>query len=147
MIRIEHELVIERPRREVFEFLADVDNLPQWQSGAVQSQLLTDLPLRAGSRFSETVRMGPLTVHTTCVVTELEPDKTFAFEAMSRPLDYAGSFRLSDVEGSTRLTMHAVAHLKGFWRLLEPLLGSDLRKEARSELEALQRILQATPVA
>jgi hypothetical protein len=32
--------------------------------------------------------------------------------------------------------------MKGVWRLLEPLLAGDLRKESRAELENLRRILE-----
>jgi hypothetical protein len=142
VIQIEHSAVIRRQPEEVFGFMTDIANLPRWQTGAVKSEMLSEPPLVTGSRFSETVRVGPWKLETQCVVTELKRSEVFAFEAMSRPIDYAGSFRLSDEAGKTRVSLHAVAQLKGVWRLLQPLLASDLRKESRVELENLRHVLE-----
>ena len=142
MIQIEHSTLIHRQPEEVFGFIADIGNLPLWQAGTVKSEMITEAPLVTGSRFRETVRVGPWKLETQCVVTELKRSEVFAFEAMSRPIDYAGSFRLSDEAGKTRVSLRAVAQLKGGWRLLQPLLASDLRKESRVELENLRRVLE-----
>jgi hypothetical protein len=61
---------------------------------------------------------------------------------MSRPIDYAGSFRLSETAEGTRVHLRAVVQLKGMWRLMEPVLGGDVRKESRVELENLRRLLE-----
>lgn len=143
MIRIEHSTVIEKKPAEVFGFISDISNLPRWQAGTVKSELVGDSPLATGSRFREVVRVGPLKLNTECVVTELKDSEVFAFEAMSRPLDYAGSFRFTTEPSGTRVSLRAVAQMKGVWRLLEPLLASDLRKESRVELENLRRVLEA----
>jgi uncharacterized protein YndB with AHSA1/START domain len=144
MIRIEHSTLIERPPSEVFGYISDVSNLPRWQAGTVKSEMITEPPLVTGSRFEETVRVGPWKLQTHCVVSELRANEVFAFEAMSRPLDYAGSFRFTAEAGGTRVALHAVAQMKGIWRLLEPLLASDLRKESRTQLENLRRVLETT---
>jgi uncharacterized protein YndB with AHSA1/START domain len=142
MIRIEQGTVIERPPEDVFRYIADVGNLPKWQTGTVKSELLSEPPLVQGSRFQEVVRVGPFKLQTRCVITELKLNEVFAFEAMSRPIDYAGSFRLAGEAGSTRVSLRAVAQMKGPWRLLEPLLAGDLRQESRVELENLRRVLE-----
>ena len=142
MIRIEQSTTIQKEPREVFDFLANVANLPKWQAGTVKSELITAPPLATGSRFIEVVRLGPWKLDTTCVVTELKMPEVFAFEAMSKPIDYAGSFRLSPEAGGTRVSLRAVAHLKGLWRLMEPVLAGDLRKESRTELENLRRLIE-----
>ena len=147
MIRIEQEVLIERTPAEVYAFMADVGNLTRWQSGAIQAELISDPPLREGSRFSEVVRVGPWKVRTQCQVTDLQPAAVFAFEAMSKPIDYAGSFRFRAEADGTRLSLRAVVQLKGFWRLVGPLLAGDLKKEAKAELETIRRILQTDPVA
>jgi hypothetical protein len=142
MIRVDHSTMIKRPPQEVFGFLADVTNIPRWQAGTVKSELVSEPPLATGSRFREVVRLGPWQLDTTCVVTELRAPEVFAFEAMSRPIDYAGSFRLSETARGTRVHLRAVVQLKGMWRLMEPVLGGDVRKESRIELENLRRLLE-----
>jgi len=41
---------IDAPPAAVFEFLADLANLPRWQSGIVSAQLITAGPIESGSR-------------------------------------------------------------------------------------------------
>ncbi|HEU0075137.1 MAG TPA: SRPBCC family protein [Dehalococcoidia bacterium] len=143
MIRIEQSTVIRKKPAEVFGFISDISNLPRWQAGAIKSEMVGDSPLATGSRFREVVRVGPLKLDTECVVTELRDSEVFAFEAMSSPIDYAGSFRFTQEADGTRVSLRAVAQMKGVWRLLEPLLAGDLHKESRVELENLRRVLEA----
>ena len=143
MIRIESSVQISRPRDQVFGFLTDLDNLPKWQTGVIQSKRLTDGPVRAGFRFAETAKVGPWKLDTVCTVTDLKPAERFAFEARSSgPLDYEGSFDLQPMAGGTRLSVNGSARLKGLWRLLQPLLAGDLHKETRRELETIRRLME-----
>lgn len=146
MIRIESSIQISQPRDRVFDFLTDVDNLPKWQTGVIQSKRLTEGSVRAGFQFEETAKVGPWRLHTICTVTDIKAGERFAFQAKSSgPLDYEGSFDLQPVAGGTRLTLNGSARLKGLWRLLQPVLAGDLRKETRTELETMKRLLEANP--
>lgn len=144
MIRIEASTQISRPRDQVFEYLTAFENLPQWQTGVIESKTLSDGPVRVGYQFEETAKVGPWKLKNVCTVTDVKTNERFAFEAKSSgPLDYEGSFSLQPVAGGTRLTLNGSAQLKGLWRLLQPILAGDLRKESRQELETLKRLLDA----
>jgi carbon monoxide dehydrogenase subunit G len=146
MIRIEESIQVRQPRDRVFEFLTDLDNLAKWQTGVVQSKPLSQGPVRVGYQFEETAKVGPWKLHNVCTVTDLKANERFAFEAKSSgPLDYEGSFNLQPVAGGTRLTLSGSARLKGLWRLLQPVLAGDLRKETRTEMETIRRLLEGEP--
>lgn len=147
MIRIEASTQIDQPRDRVFEFLSDVDRLREWQTGVIESRRLSDGAVRVGFQFEETAKVGPWKLQTICTVTEMKPSQRFAFEAKSTgPLDYDGAFDLQPVAGGTRLTLTGNAQLKGAWRLIQPLFAADLRKESRTELAAMKRVLEAESV-
>ena len=59
------------------------------------------------------------------------------------PVDCDAHFDLQPVPGGTRLTLNGEARLKGFWRLLRPMLATGLRRETKKELETLKRLLEA----
>ena len=144
MIRIERSVQIDRPRGEVFAFLTDIESLPQWQTGVVHSGRLTEGDVRPGFRFEETVKVALWKLYTVCSVTDVKGNERFAFEARSSgPIDYDGAFELQPVAGGTRLTLEGSVRLKGLWRLLQPLLAGDLRKETRQELDTMKRLLEA----
>ena len=144
MIRIESSIQVSRPRDRVFDFLTDVDNLPKWQSGVIQSKRLTQGPVRVGFQYEETAKVGLWNLHAVCTVTDMKANERFSFLAESSgPLDYDGRFDLQPVAGGTRLTLSGTARLKGFWRLLQPVLAGDLRKETRTELATIKLLLEA----
>ena len=144
MIRIESSTQVSRPRDQVFDFLTDVDNLPKWQSGVVQSKRLTEGPVRVGFQYEETAKVAFWNLHAVCTVTDIKANERFSFVGKSSgPLDYDGRFDLQPVAGGTRLTLSGTARLKGIWRLLQPLLASDLRKETRTELATIKLLLEA----
>jgi uncharacterized protein YndB with AHSA1/START domain len=144
MIRIETSTQVNQPRDRVFDFLTDVDSLPKWQSGVVQSKRLTEGPVRVGFQYEETAKVAFWNLHTVCTVTDIKVNERFSFVAKSSgPLDYDGRFDLQPVAGGTRLTLSGTARLKGIWRLLQPLLASDLRKETRTELATIKLLLEA----
>jgi hypothetical protein len=143
MIQIETSTQIDRPRDEVFDFLTSVENMPDWQSGVIESRPLTPGPMRVGYQFVETAKVVLWKLNTVCTVSDLKANERFAFVARSDgPLDYEGNFELHPVAGGTRLTLSGSARLKGAWRLLQPLLASDLRKETRVELETIKRLVE-----
>lgn len=143
MIRIENSAQVNQPRERVFEALMDVTNYPKWQKGVVQSKPVSDGPVAVGYQFEETAKVGPWTMHTVCTVTDLKRNERYAFTAVSSgPVNYEGAYDLQPVMGGTRLTLRGTARLKGVWRLMEPIFGSDLRKEAREELAAIKRMLE-----
>ena len=144
MIHIESSTQMSRPRDQVFDFLTDVASLAKWQSGVIQSKPLSQGAMRVGYQFEETAKVGPWKLHTVCTVTDLKANERFAFTAKSDgPLDYDGSFELQPGAGGTRLTLNGSARLKGPWRLLQPVLAGDLRKETRTELGTIKRLLEA----
>lgn len=148
MIHIQHQVSIARPAHDVFAYLADVERMPEWQSGVVRSKRLSEGPPRAGFQFEETVKVFLWTITVVCTVTEYKADEAMAFEARSTgPVDYEGRFELREAAEGTSLTLRGKAQLKGVWRLLGPLFAGDLRKESRAELEALKRNLEARPAA
>src|SRR5688572_16540999 len=144
MIRIENSTQIGRPRDEVFDFLTNIDNLPKWQGNVIQAASLSDGAVRIGFQFEQTIKMGPRTMRALCTVTDIKTNERFGFTMQSDgPIDCDARFDLQPVVGGTRLTLNGVARLKGIWRLLQPILSGELRKETRAEIATLRLLLEA----
>jgi len=144
MIRIAASETIEKPVEEVFAYLLDFESTPKWQSGVVTSKLATPGPLRKGSKFDEVVKLGPWRMATTCEITEVEGSRRIAFRITgSSPVEYGGEFLLEHHERGTRLTMSGSMVFKGLWRLLEPMMAGEIKKEMAAELRRLKSQLEA----
>lgn len=57
MIIIENSTTIARPAAEVFAFVSDVRNDPQWHADVLEAQLLEGEPVGKGSMFA--IKMKP----------------------------------------------------------------------------------------
>jgi hypothetical protein len=123
----------------VFGFITDLDNIPKFQSEVVQSRVVTPGPTAVGTRYEEVVKIGLWHVPTHCVVTEYDRNGTLAVQASSKPVDYEARFIVERTEAGSRVTLQGTAQLSGLWRLLEPVLASDVRKGIRHELLAIKR--------
>lgn len=143
MIRVEELATVKRPPPEVFAYLANLDNIARWQSEVVTSKVTSSGPVGVGTRFSETVKIGPWRLVAECAVTDYQQDRQFGFSADSKPVAYQGRFEVEPSSDGTRLVLEGTFRLKGAWRLLQPLLASDLRKGARGEMETIKRQLEA----
>ena len=144
MITINHTVAIRRPLPEVFSFVADMENLPQWQSEVVTSTVTTPGPTRVGTRFTEEVRIVGRKVPTACEVTDFARDERIGFSAASPAINYNGLFTVSENNGhGTNVTLKASVQLKSWFRLVGPLFAREVRNGAHQELETLKRVLEA----
>ncbi|WP_077488728.1 SRPBCC family protein [Sinomonas mesophila] len=142
MISIEDRITIARPAEDVFAFIADLNNIPTWQSEVVTSKVVTPGPTRVGTRFTEDVKMGPRRTTANCEVTEFAPGSMMGFTATSPAMDYQGRFTLAPASGGSEFTMTGTAQLKGWWRLMQPLMEGEFKRGIRKELEAVKAYLE-----
>lgn len=142
MIQLNDEITISRPASEVFAFVADLNNLPRWQSDVITSKVLTAGPMKVGTRFTEEVKMGPTRQTATCEVTEFAPGTLMGFKASAPAIDYLGRFVFEGAGTGTRLTIAGRAQLKGWRKLMQPLIRGEFKKGVRKDLVALKAILE-----
>src|SRR4051794_20329838 len=95
MIDIQTTAQIGRPRDEVFAYLTDMDSLARWQSGVVKATAISEGEPRAGFRFREVLKMGPMKHNAECTITEFTPGERYAFDMKSSgPMDCQARFEL-----------------------------------------------------
>jgi uncharacterized membrane protein len=141
--RFEQEIVIERPPGEVFAYLSDLANLPEWQSSIVEIRREDDGPLREGARFTEVRRVAGRRIESTIEVATLVPGREFALRVVEGPLPGTVRHRVSAEGGATRLTVRGELGGGGLRSLAGPLLERAARHEAKSDLRRLKQVLEA----
>jgi len=141
MIQHEVSIYLNRPVEQVFAFLIDPNNLRAWQSNLVETAQFTE-PLGVGTRFREVRRMGPRQADIQAEITAFEPNKHFATKTLTKPqviVSYSFEWENKGTQLSYRFTMQT----SGFMRLLEPLIASSIRQDARSDFERLKSMLES----
>lgn len=94
------EIEIDAPVSKVWSLISDVSRMPQWSP---QCRIMKALgPIRPGTRTINLNRRGPLFWPTTAVITEVIPERKFAFRIPINTTVW--SYELEPTEGGTRLT-------------------------------------------
>lgn len=88
---------------KVFAWLADLENLPRFQSGVFHSEILTPPPTRPGTRFRETFKlMGFVRMVAECEVIEMTEPRVLGFRGTGRQMDYQSRFIIEPSPGRSK---------------------------------------------
>jgi carbon monoxide dehydrogenase subunit G len=142
MIEINGEIVVERPVEAVFAFVSDPTNTPRYQPDIVSSRVETPGPVRQGTRFKETMKMGPWKLDSSCEVVEHERPRLVTFAGTGRTLHYRCQFKFEPVPQGTRIRIAGTAQLRGWWRLMEPMMRAGMRKAVPQQLARMRACVQ-----
>ena len=139
----EQSIVIDRPIAEVFAFVTDQRNTPQWQAGLVEVQRLTEGPPRVGTRHALVRQFMGRRMEAINEYLKYEPDTLVTFKTISGPAVEA-SYMFEPAAGGTRLTSRVLLRAAGpFAGLLQPIMAAGLRREMKAALPALKALLES----
>jgi uncharacterized membrane protein len=97
-----NEIVISCPREDVFAFLADPENDPQWRRGVLDLKRVSGNGI--GARDAQSVKgPGGHRIPADVEITELIPGKAIAFKTVSGPVRPRGRYQLDAADGGTRV--------------------------------------------
>lgn len=86
MITIEYSVAINRPIEEVFSFMTNLENNPQWVSGLLEAKQTSPGPMGVGSTGTDVRQFLGRRIESTWEVTEHEVNKKSAFKTTSGPI-------------------------------------------------------------
>jgi uncharacterized protein YndB with AHSA1/START domain len=143
-MRIEESVQINRPLNEVYEYVANPENLPEW-SGIVQEvHKEAQGELREGARYTTVAKFLGRRFETPMQVTSHEPPRRHSDRSTGGPFEQEYTFVLEETAGGgTRLTEVAEGEPGGFFRLVGPLLEMAGRRQFRTDLANLKDLLEA----
>ena len=104
-MQIEVSRQINAPLDQVFEAFTDLANAPERISGIVSVELLTDGPMREGTRWKETRKMMGKEATETMWITRFDPPNCYVAEAESCGTHYVSTLSFEEADGGTLVTM------------------------------------------
>lgn len=147
MIKVEESIVIRRPIEEVFAFLADQTNAPNWQSGLLEVRRTTDGPVGIGTKHTAVRKFMGRRMEATNEYVVYEPNKEVTFTGTANSADFKHSYLTEVAPGGTKVISRMEMETKGLFGLAEPLITSSLRREFVSNLGELKDMLESQVVA
>lgn len=141
MATFENTVTIRRPTAEVFAFLADFENIPQWNYAIVQTQKVSEGPVGVGTIYRQ-VRSVPSHSEERFEVTAYNPPRRLEIHGQLGPFPARLSYALDAMPEGTRVTNAVELELRGPSRLLGRVAVPRVRDAVAANLSELKELLE-----
>jgi Polyketide cyclase / dehydrase and lipid transport len=147
MVRIEGEVIINRPVEGVFDFVADERNEPRYNLQMLRVEQISPGPIGLGTKFrAESKSMGR-TVEMTIEFTTFERPRRLASSTHLSTLHIQGTLTFDPVPEGTRMHWSWELEPQGIFKLMAPIIARVGRRQEETIWTGLKHLLeeQKTP--
>jgi uncharacterized membrane protein len=144
---IDERVIIARPVAEVFAFVADFENLPQFCATSAEVQKVSPGAIGRGTVFRQVFAMYGWRLDTPVELVAFEPGRSLTYQAERGPR-VRGTCTFSRdpaPDSGTCLRYTVEIQPRGAYKLFAPLLLKMLRAQTRNDLGKLKQLLEARP--
>jgi uncharacterized membrane protein len=143
-MRVEENIEIDRPVEEVFDYVSEADNFPEWAGTAIEIRKGTPGPVREGDTFTAAIKFLGRRFETPYERTAFEPNRRYMDRATGGPIpNQEWTYTFEEIPAGTRLTRAVEGEPGGFFKLADPLIERALKRQVRTDLETIKDLLEA----
>ncbi|WP_247045397.1 SRPBCC family protein [Arthrobacter rhizosphaerae] len=145
MIIIESSELIGRPADQVFAFVSDIRNDPQWHTDILDAEYDASGPAGPGPGATFHTRFKPFMGQTegTGTVTVYEPPRRVVLTSQMGNMKPVLTLTVEPDAGGSRITRRLDMEPTGMLRIVAPFTGGMMRKHNAGFLTNLKRVLEA----
>lgn len=160
MIKVSHSVMIDRPAKDVFAFIANPENAPQWVSGVHEVKKLSEGPMAVGAKARQVRRFMGQELGSDFEITHFEPNTRLDVKVTSGPL---AGFHVAESVASAPgdIAEHAAAAKKEqavvtfvgqgevagalgkLFKLAEPVLARMYERQLQADMGHLKDLLES----
>jgi hypothetical protein len=140
-MRFTNAVTVARAPGDVFAFLAQFENIPQWNYAIRRTWKVSDGPVGVGSTYRQE-RTVPSHTEETFQVTEYDPDRRLAIEGTLGPFAATLTYQLEEIGEATLITNDVDLVATGLTRLVAPVATNRIKTSVASNLNVLKQLLE-----
>lgn len=143
MAQAEHTVTICRSAEDIFDYLADGTNVPNWRAGVLEIEPIGQA-IGVGATYRQVLRgPGGRKIAGDYRITKYNRPSSLAFEVIAGPARPNGTYELIPIDpNSARVTFRLAASPTGIMRLMTPMIAKQMRAETR-RLDNLKDTLES----
>ncbi len=141
-MRIEHTIEIDRPVDDVFAFMADPDNLPQWQSGLLEVRRESATG-GVGARHLEVRTILGKRIEQTLEVTALVPGSQLDLSVVEGPVQLTVRHTFEATDRGARVIVVGEGDPGALFALAGPLIARAVKKQSQTDFKRLKGLLES----
>lgn len=144
-MQVSSEVVVDRPSDEVFDYVADFSNNPDWQGGMRSCVWTTLPPIGVGSRYEQEASMLGRPVRSTFEVTGFDPGHLISIATLESTFPIQVTRTVEPLaDGRSRVTASVGGGPEGLvGRLTAPLMRRMVKRSVDGDYARLKAILEA----
>ena len=137
------EVTVDRPAPEVFAAVLDIEHWTEW-TDMKDVRHTTAGPIRVGSAGTFSLP-GPFSGPIQYRLTALEPDRRVVYEMTHPSFTWVAELSVVPAAGASRLATSGSFEVRGWRRLLQPIIAREVARGEEGELVRLKAILESAP--
>ncbi|MGH2429541.1 MAG: SRPBCC family protein [Candidatus Limnocylindria bacterium] len=139
MQRVQRSSVIAAAPAELFAYLADLDNLADWQSGVTSARRTSDGPIGVGSTAHLVRQLMGQRIEAPLTITQHDPPRRLAIESTVSGIGATALLELAPANdgAATSLTFTMEIRGSGMTAFMEPMVASAAAGDIQASLERL----------
>lgn len=142
MTSFTNTVTIDRPARDVFAFLADLENVPRWNYAITETKKTSPGEIGVGTTFEQT-RSIPAPSRETLSITRFEPGRRLAVEGTLARYRARLDYTVRESDAGTEVTNTVDLELTGAAKLLGSVATGRIRSAVGENLRTLKRLLES----
>ena len=140
-MKFENSVTINRSVNKVFDFVTNLKNNTQWQTGILELEMTSEGRFDLGSTYRCVNRFMGQRIETEGVITSYVFDQTCSFRIMSGSVTGESSFFFEAADGATKLTATANLDLR-YFKMGKIFVKRKIDKQLKNDMLQLKKILE-----
>ena len=138
------EVEIERAPEDAARYAFEPSNDPEWIGGIKRAEMITEPPVREGTRVSRAAQFMGRKIEYVLEVVRMEPGRVLDMKSIKSPFPMEVTYRFEPAgEGRTRASIHIGGDSGGFYRLMAPVTSMMVKRNITGDLKRLKQILES----
>ena len=139
MKRVEATARIAAPPDQVFGYLADLDNVGDWQGGVTSAQRTSEGPMGRGATAIVTRELMGQRIEAPLTVNAYEPPQRLGIGSEVSGVRVQADLVLAPTDGGSATDLAFAMEIRGsgFTSFMEPMIASAARDEVRASLDRI----------
>jgi len=140
---VEESIVIDKPRKVVFDFFADPSTVTLYSSNVVEYDVVSGGPTEIGRKAKLAVKVAGVRLEYTDELTEFEDGAAMTLRATEGRIPYTLRMSVADVGEGTRVTFHQETEsFGGVFKFADKLVLKMYSRDVRGNLENAKVLLE-----
>ncbi len=141
-MRMSQTTLIDRPVSDVYWFVVDSNNDPQWCRNVLTSKLVSGTAGTAGARYRQVQRPGPVGRNLDVQLLRTDVPRRVELRWHTSVATFDVTYDLSDTDGPSRLIHTSDVSLRKAGHLSRPLVRLVLPVTMKQQLNDLKNVLE-----